>query len=71
MAMEIELLLIGSMIAKIFGLAILGTTTISRERYNMDFGKYYLGMEVNHYVPNSSYFISCNLSGMEEVKSFE
>jgi hypothetical protein len=58
MAMEIEMPFIRNMIAKIFGLAIFGTIIASRERYNMDLGKYSLGAEVNHYVPSSSYLIS-------------
>jgi hypothetical protein len=38
------------MIAKIFGLPIFGITIASREGYNKDLGKYFLGPEVNHYM---------------------
>ncbi len=50
--------LIGSTIAKIFGLPILGIKTASREGYNKDLGKYFLGAKVDHYVRGSSYVIS-------------
>jgi hypothetical protein len=46
------------MIAKIFGLPILGITTTSRKGYNKDLGKYFLRVEANHHMQGSSYLIS-------------
>ncbi len=50
--------LIGGMIAKIFGLPILGIKVASREGYNKDLGKNLLGVEANHYVQGLGYVIS-------------
>ncbi len=50
--------LIGGMIAKIFGLPILEIKVASREGYSKDLGKYFLGVEANHYVQGLGYIIS-------------
>ncbi len=50
--------LIRGMIAKIFGLPILGIKIASREGYNKDLVKNFLGIEANHYVQGLGYIIS-------------
>jgi hypothetical protein len=50
MAREVKMPLIGGMIAKIFGLPILGIKVANRKGYSKDFGKYLLGEKTNHYV---------------------
>ncbi len=58
MAREVKMPLIRGMIAKMFGLPILGIKITSRKRYSKDLGKYFLGAKANHYVQGLGYVIS-------------